>query len=75
METGGIYAILFYRAALKQFIRKGIVWLFIAMVAGVIPVVSLTTFFCTPLLTFHNINSVAGLQLFELEWYFSLSIV
>lgn len=44
----GYMRFFFYRAALKQplwiFIRKGIVWLFIAMVAGVIPVVSLATF-------------------------------
>ena len=48
METSGIDSILSYRAALKSrwwfFIRKGVIWLLVAMIAGIIPVVSLALF-------------------------------
>lgn len=49
VETGGIDAILACALLLNRpgwlFIRKGIVWVLIAMVAGFIPVVSLVIFF------------------------------
>jgi hypothetical protein len=51
VETGGIDTILACCATLKSpwrfFIRKGILWMLIAMVAGVLPVVSLAIFFAS----------------------------
>jgi hypothetical protein len=63
VETGGIGTIPACCAALKVpwrfFLRKGVIWLLIAMVVGVIPVVS-PGIFRTSLLTFHNPISPVG---------------
>ena len=80
VETSGIDSILSYRAALKSiwrlFIRKGVIWLIIAMIAGIVPVVSLAIFFAHLLrATLNNLISLAGPQLPEPEWYYYSSIV
>ena len=64
MEPGGIYDPRLLRCS--QFVRKGVIWLFLATVAGIIPTVSLASFLSP---SFLCLIRRAGLGLPEPERY------
>ena len=64
MEPGGIYDPRLPRCS--QFVRKGVIWLFLATIAGIVPTVSLASFL-NP--SFPGLIRRAGLGLPEPERY------